>query len=221
MNRELLPYVVNLRYNPETGELFWINYKNSGKEKLVGQGKDGNGYLQVNIKNRIYKQHRVCYYLMTGEWPECIDHINGVKSDNRWVNLRNTTQRDNCCNQKIHRDGKLPGICRVAGKHKWMVQILVGKTRYYLGTFNYEKFAHEAYQKAVNFIKNGEEHKINRENFHIRECANPFRGVSWSKTKKKYRAYITKNKKQIHLGYYDDSDDAIEVRLEAEREADT
>lgn len=33
-------------------------------------------------------------------------------------------------------------------------------------------------------------------------------GVSWQETKQKWRAYIQLNKKQLHLGYYDDEIDA-------------
>jgi hypothetical protein len=42
-------------------------------------------------------------------------------------------------------------------------------------------------------------------------------GVSWTKKDKKWRAYITVDKKQIHLGYFDDKHDAIKARLVAEQ----
>lgn len=41
-------------------------------------------------------------------------------------------------------------------------------------------------------------------------------GVSWHKEKEKWRATITKNKKVIHLGYYDDIAEASKARQEAE-----
>lgn len=43
-------------------------------------------------------------------------------------------------------------------------------------------------------------------------------GVSWSKTKNKWRAYITINDKQKSLGYYTEKEDAIKARKQAEEE---
>lgn len=41
-------------------------------------------------------------------------------------------------------------------------------------------------------------------------------GISWKKDKKKWKAYLSVNSKQIHLGYFVNKDDAIRARLEAE-----
>jgi len=41
-------------------------------------------------------------------------------------------------------------------------------------------------------------------------------GVYWSKASGKWRAYIWVNGKEKHLGYYEDFDEAVEVRLKAE-----
>lgn len=41
-------------------------------------------------------------------------------------------------------------------------------------------------------------------------------GVSWKKDKKKYKAYITLNGKQRHLGYFNDKEDAIKARKKEE-----
>ena len=43
-------------------------------------------------------------------------------------------------------------------------------------------------------------------------------GVSWSKRNEKWRPYISINGKQTGLGYYDDFDEAVQVRKEAEIE---
>lgn len=42
-------------------------------------------------------------------------------------------------------------------------------------------------------------------------------GVSWKKDKKRYKAYITINQKQIHLGYFREVSQAIKARLAAEK----
>lgn len=39
-----------------------------------------------------------------------------------------------------------------------------------------------------------------------------YKGVSWQPTRKQWRAYITIHRKQIHLGTYDNIDDAIKAR---------
>ena len=41
-------------------------------------------------------------------------------------------------------------------------------------------------------------------------------GVCWYKASRKWKAYIKNNKKNIHLGYFDNLDDAIAARKEAE-----
>lgn len=41
-------------------------------------------------------------------------------------------------------------------------------------------------------------------------------GVSWSKDKRKWRACITINRKNIHLGYFSDKEEAISARQQAE-----
>lgn len=47
-----------------------------------------------------YKASRLAWLYMTGEWPKYeMDHINHVKDDNRWVNLRDVTPAENCANR--------------------------------------------------------------------------------------------------------------------------
>lgn len=43
-----------------------------------------------------------------------------------------------------------------------------------------------------------------------------YKGVSWSKVSKKWRAYITVNCKQIHLGLFDSKEDARAAHIEAQ-----
>lgn len=68
-----------------------------------------NGYLQVSVSYKgeryMLKQHRVAHYLRTGNWPEMVDHINGIPSDNSEGNLRCSDNMRNQRNQYRHRDG--------------------------------------------------------------------------------------------------------------------
>jgi hypothetical protein len=56
---------------------------------------NGFGYLRITVLGKSYYAHRLAWFYMNGEWPDQIDHINGIKSDNRIENLRNVTVQQN------------------------------------------------------------------------------------------------------------------------------
>jgi len=73
----------NFTYNPETGELIRTSRKtNNGC-------LDSKGYLIIKFKGKQYKAHRLVWLYCNKEYPNnIIDHINGIKNDNRIQNLR-------------------------------------------------------------------------------------------------------------------------------------
>jgi hypothetical protein len=79
-------------YDPESGVLTWrLTLSNRA---LVGAPVGyltprGDGYPRLRLDGQMFLSHRVIWCWMTGEWPKLVvDHINGVRSDNRWANLR-------------------------------------------------------------------------------------------------------------------------------------
>lgn len=58
-----------------------------------------DGYLQVKVSSKAYLVHHICYYMHTGEMPEYIDHLNKIRSDNRFINLRSCTHAENMKNK--------------------------------------------------------------------------------------------------------------------------
>jgi hypothetical protein len=142
-----------LKYEPETGKLFWLprtadmfsardpkrsaeysaqrwNSRLAGKEAL--NSTSTKGYLSGSIFNKPYKAHRVAWVLSTGLWPnEQIDHINGIKTDNRIGNLRPVSNAENCKNKRIFKSNT-SGVCGVSWfkrARKWHARIEVnGKT---------------------------------------------------------------------------------------------
>ncbi|MCP4493278.1 MAG: HNH endonuclease [Gammaproteobacteria bacterium] len=61
------------------------------------------GYLSVTIQYKAYTLHRLAFLYMQGYFPEHeVDHINGVRTDNRWENLRHVTRRCNTQNSCLH-----------------------------------------------------------------------------------------------------------------------
>jgi hypothetical protein len=132
-----------IRYDPETGECVWNkldvkwfirsdgaarkycdrwNDTHFGK-KIVRKSSDG--YLEFTFRSLSCKLHRLIWFRQTGEWPEIIDHINGIRNDNRWCNLRNVTTQENCKNQKLRRNNTsgVPGVNKPKGSNLWVVTI--------------------------------------------------------------------------------------------------
>lgn len=91
-----------LHYEPATG-IFTRRIRTSNRTKvgaIVG-ADNGKGYLQISVDWRLYSAARLAWLYMTGEWPkEEIDHINRVRSDNRFSNLREATRSSNNCNRR-------------------------------------------------------------------------------------------------------------------------
>ena len=79
-------------YIPDTGDLIWRDTPNVNKRvrgKIAGTILN-SGYRSIFFKKKVYLAHRLIWTWMTGDDPgqAIIDHINEVKDDNRWENLR-------------------------------------------------------------------------------------------------------------------------------------
>ena len=80
-------------YDPDTGSVF-------RKGKLCSQKGNKEGYLRASFKGKQYYQHQLAFFLVEKRWAKEIDHINGIKSDNRWSNLREVTRSQNNMNKR-------------------------------------------------------------------------------------------------------------------------
>ena len=89
-----------LEYNHDTGVFNWI--KRNGPRAKVGDvaGCKSDGYIVIKINRKRHPAHRLAYLYMTGNFPEnLIDHINHIRDDNRWANLRDATNSQNGSNR--------------------------------------------------------------------------------------------------------------------------
>lgn len=160
-----------LSYDPETGDLTWKrrpasmfednrcftaedmcrrwNSRFAGKPALASI--DGNGYrFGLVLWNRV-AAHRAAWAIFHGKWPDdCIDHINGVPSDNRISNLRDATYSQNQHNRAIHPHNKagFPGVSFDRNRNKWQAKIRVNWKQIHLGRYDTPEAAAEAYRSA-------------------------------------------------------------------------
>lgn len=158
-----------LRYDPETGKLYWRhrpashftdgkvrppeenrrlwNAKNAGNEAL--KGRDNYGYLKGRVFGRNVRAHRAAWFLTYGHWPEEIDHINGDRADNRLCNLRACGREGNVRNTAVARGtSRFRGVQRKESG-KFAAKIRYGGRQHHLGTFESEDAAAAAYSVAA------------------------------------------------------------------------
>ena len=145
-----------LDYDPKTGKLTW-KFRRRGIEKDEAGSITLNGYITVGVERKEYLGHRLAWLIYYGENPKYdIDHINGIKTDNRIENLRDVTRRENSLNKKQHRAGRLPGAFRrdyIECEKRWLsVARVEGKDRY-IGVFFTELEAHCAYMSFISSIE--------------------------------------------------------------------
>ncbi len=143
------------QYDQETGEL----RRHSSTKSRPMTNSAGAGYLSFKVGGRRYLAHRIVWLHVTGQWPTGqIDHINGIKTDNRFENLRDVSRSKNKQNsRRPHKDNasKLLGVSLRKATGKWVAQIYHQKKNVYLGDFNTPEEAHSAYLKAKRTLHAG------------------------------------------------------------------
>jgi hypothetical protein len=125
----------------------WWASRFVGKPALHGVRLDG--YRSGNIDGKGYFAHRVIWTMVTGAWPDWeIDHINGDRADNRWVNLRAASRSQNSMNRASRRGASL--FTGVTARHgRWEARIGLHRKRIHIGSFASEAEAARAYDAAA------------------------------------------------------------------------
>ncbi len=145
-----------LAYEPETGALRWRVSRGKARAGQVAGVLEGRGYVVLGLLGKRYYAHRIAFLLMTGEWPELVDHINGDRKDNRWSNLRNA---DNALNQQNQRTASRNNRLGVLGVRafggKFRSAICVDGKPKHLGTFATPEEASAAYVAAKRQLHEG------------------------------------------------------------------
>ena len=99
--------------------------RNSKLNKIAGC-INGKGYRVIRINKKLYLAHRLIWLYEYGNFPEHqLDHINGNRQDNRLVNLREVTHKENCKNQRLSKNNNtgIAGVGWHKASGKWRVRI--------------------------------------------------------------------------------------------------
>jgi hypothetical protein len=141
-------------YCPETGVLFWKNPPTSRIQKGDVAGTINKaGYRQVKIAQKIYYVHRIIFLYVLGKWPEkTVDHLNQIKDDNRWENLRDVPFNLNCRNRAMQSNNTTgyTGIFFNYTRMKYTVRAQVNKKEYHGGFYDDLDSAVDARQTLID-----------------------------------------------------------------------
>lgn len=151
MKKEVFKVIEWLTTDYEIGDRGTVYSLKNGRRALMTPTLTHRGYysyhLCINGKPKWFFAHRLVYMAHKGPIQEGmqIDHLNGVKTDNRVSNLEPVTNRENTVRYRNTDAGR----CRSSGhvgvywdeqRQKWQACLHVCGTRLHLGRFDADKF---------------------------------------------------------------------------------
>ena len=122
-----------VEYDPDTGIFFRFVCQREA------HAADTNGYIRFRIDCNRYLAHRLAFLYMDGAFPpDCVDHINRIRHDNRWCNLRHATYSQNALNRGAKGITWTTKVDPEYGSvhHYWVARIMIKGKRHALGSFN-------------------------------------------------------------------------------------
>jgi len=128
-----------IHYDPETGGFNWVVNRGSAKKGHNAGCTSKRGYCSIKIDNKIHLSHRIAFLYMEGEFPLGeVDHINHIKDDNRWSNLRDATHTNNQMNRSLNKNNSsgCVGVYWQKRIEKWRAHIKVSGVSKHLGYFS-------------------------------------------------------------------------------------
>jgi hypothetical protein len=147
-----------LGYDEATGLFFWKQWV-AGKafKGTVAGSKNTMGHIKMQIDGRAYLAHRLAWLYVHGNWPIFeIDHINGVRTDNRMSNLRDVPTGVNMQNKREAYKNNNTGFLGVYKKGKrFAAKIQIDGKGVYLGSFKTANEAHLRYVSEKRLIHPG------------------------------------------------------------------
>ena len=119
--------------------------KNSRKAGDIIGRIDYYGYVIASFYGKQYRLHRLIILWLNGSLPDEVDHINGIRSDNRLCNIRNTSPGNNARNKARPENNKsgVVGVYWHSQNGRWRADIRHEGKKIHLGDYH-------IFEKAVN-----------------------------------------------------------------------
>jgi hypothetical protein len=128
-------------YDPQEGVFRHKTYRGPrprGPGSIVGTAM-AHGYVMITVCQKKFTAHRLAWLWMTGKWPiDEIDHINGIRDDNRFSNLREASRSQNGQNGGIRSTNKTGriGVHFDRSRKKFVADIMMNGKRVFRRRYN-------------------------------------------------------------------------------------
>jgi len=124
----------------------------ASKARSIVSYKEPNGYLRVRIDGKRYTVHQVVFCMQHGYIPKMLDHINGIKDDNRIENLREANSSQNGYNTKTPKANTTgtKNVQYIKHMNKYQVRLRINKQNTVIGHFEDLELAQLVAMEARN-----------------------------------------------------------------------
>ena len=131
----------------------WGRVKNVSTNRTLSEYVNKNGYLEVTLNYKNYLVHQLVAIIFLNHKPNgntlVVNHKNFNKRDNALFNLEVITNRENSSHLQKKKLSKYTGVYPTKNKKRWYSKIQINGKNLYLGVFDTEIDAHNAYQETL------------------------------------------------------------------------
>lgn len=139
-----------LAYDPETGRFVWRESRGRINAGDIAGATQSLGYRQITIDGQRILGGRLAWFYVTSSWPEHeIDHVNGIRGDDCFANLREATRSQNNQNRRAYGRSGVKGAFWVERQRKWRASIKQNGRCVQLGMFETAEAAGAEYARAA------------------------------------------------------------------------
>jgi hypothetical protein len=153
-----------LTYDPTSGHFFWktdIRHSKIKAGDLAGCLHKVDGYVRIQVNGKAYPAHRLAWLWMVGSLPTLeIDHIDHVRHNNRWSNLREVTRTENLQNQSKQKNNTsgFQGVSWHKPSSKWRARVKLDGKNINFGLYETPEAANDACRLARSILGFHENH---------------------------------------------------------------